>query len=282
MANIRRRQPKGADMSTKISIPSILSVSRLAPVKRQSYEVEELDNVLISLERNVEKRAGFTVIPQDTIGAATYSGGWDFSSNNTKPELFQLSSLTPANLWYYWYNINEDTRFLIVVDFSASTKDSQLFYMYQLLTIGQWKNVSSSTQWDPTDSTIANSTPADPNNSTVVQAYATANTISYATALSRGTLKRDSRNYITYNPNTKTPRESLKAVTLGANVVILNTNVYAGFSSDVAGFQFDLGGAVTATVDTIGRKLTYYSAAKVSKVYDVGTDNLANTADDVF
>ena len=134
MANIRRRKPKGANMSTKISIPSILSVSRLAPVKRQSYEVEDLDNVLISLERNVEKRAGFTVIPQDTIGAATYAGGWDFSSNNTKPELFQLSSLTPADLWYYWYNINEDTRFLIVVDFSASTKDSQLFYMYQLLT----------------------------------------------------------------------------------------------------------------------------------------------------
>ncbi len=282
MAKIRRRQPKGADISTKISIPNILSVSRLAPVKRQPYEVEELDNVLISLERNVEKRAGFTVIPQDTIGAANYSGGWDFSSNNTKPELFQLSSLTPANLWYYWYNINEDTRFLIVVDFSASTKDSQLFYMYQLLTTGQWKNVSSSTQWDPTDSTIANASVGDANNSTVVQAYATAQSISYATALTHGTLKRDSRNYITYNPSSKTPRESLKAVTLGSNVIILNTNVYAGFSSDVAGFQFGLDGVATGTVDTAGRKLTYYSAAKASKVYDVGADNAANTTDDVF
>lgn len=282
MAKIQRRKPKGADMSTKISIPSILSVSRLAPVKRQSYEVEELDNVLISLERNVEKRAGFTVIPQDTIGAATYANGWDFSSNNTKPELFQLSSLTPANLWYYWYNINEDTRFLIVVDFSASTKDSQLFYMYQLLTTDQWKNVSSSTQWDPTDPTIANSTLGNANNSTVVQAYATANSKTYAEALALGTLKRDSRNYITYNPSSKTPRESLKAVTLGANVIILNTNVYAGFSSDVAGFQFGLDGVVTGTVDTAGRKLTYYSAAKASKVYDVGADNTAGGGDDVF
>ena len=282
MANIRRRKPKGADISTKISIPNILSVSRLAPVKRQPYEAEELDNVLISLERNVEKRAGFTVIPQDTIGAATYANGWDFSSNNTKPELFQLSSLTPANLWYYWYNINEDTRFLIVVDFSASTKDSQLFYMYQLLTTGQWQNVSSSTQWDPTDTTIANSSVGNANNSTVVQAYATAQSISYATALSRGTLKRDSRNYITYNPFSKTPRESLKAVTLGSNVIILNTNVYAGFSSDVAGNQFGLDGVVTGTVDTAGRKLTYYSAAKASKVYDVGADNAAGGGDDVF
>jgi len=282
MANIRRRQPKGANISTKISIPNILSVSRLAPVKRQPYEVEELDNVLISLERNVEKRAGFTIIPQDTIGTATYTGGWDFSSNNTKPELFQLSSLTPANLWYYWYNINEDTRFLIVVDFSASIKDSQLFYMYQLLTTGQWKNVSSSTQWDPTDSTIANSSVGNANNSTVVQAYATAQSISYATALTHGTLKRDSRNYITYNPNSKTPRESLKAVTLGSNVIILNTNVYAGFSSDVDGFQFGLDGVVTGTVDTAGRKLTYYSAAKASKVYDVGADNAVGGGDDVF
>ena len=282
MANIRRRKPKGADISTKISIPNILSVSRLAPVKRQPYEAEELDNVLISLERNVEKRAGFTVIPQDTIGAATYANGWDFSSNNTNPELIQLSSLTPANLWYYWYNINEDTRFLIVVDFSASTKDSQLFYMYQLLTTGQWQNVSSSTQWDPTDTTIANSSVGNANNSTVVQAYATAQSISYATALSRGTLKRDSRNYITYNPFSKTPRESLKAVTLGSNVIILNTNVYAGFSSDVDGFQFGLDGVVTGTVDTAGRKLTYYSAAKASKVYDVGADNAAGGGDDVF
>ena len=281
MANIRRRKPKGANISTKISIPNILSVSRLAPVKRQPYEVEELDNVLISLERNVEKRAGFTVIPQDTIGAATYANGWDFSSNNTKPELFQLSSLTPANLWYYWYNINEDTRFLIVVDFSASTKDSQLFYMYQLLTTNQWKNVSSSTQWDPTDPTIASSTVGS-TNSTVVQAYATANSKTYAEALALGTLKRDSRNYITYNPSSKTPRESLKAVTLGSNVIILNTNVYAGFSSDVAGFQFGLDGVVTGTVDTAGRKLTYYSAAKASKVYDVGADNAAGGGDDVF
>ena len=200
MANIRRRKPKGADISTKISIPNILSVSRLAPVKRQPYEVEELDNVLISLERNVEKRAGFTVIPQDTIGAATYANGWDFSSNNTKPELFQLSSLTPANLWYYWYNINEDTRFLIVVDFSASTKDSQLFYMYQLLTTGQWKNVSSSTQWDPTDSTIASSSVGS-NHSTVVAAYAAANGgITYAEALALGTLKRDSRTTLHTTP----------------------------------------------------------------------------------
>ena len=282
MANIRRRQPKGANISTKISIPNILSVSRLAPVKRQPYEAEELDNVLISLERNVEKRAGFTIIPQDTIGTATYTNGWDFSSNNTKPELFQLTSLDKDDLWYYWYNINEDTRFMVVINFAASGKDAQLFYMYQLLTTGQWKNVSSSTQWDPTDPTIASST-AGSTHSTVVQAYATAQSISYATALSRGTLKRDSRNYITYNPSpSKTPRESLKAVTLGSNVIILNTNVYAGFSSDVAGLQFDLGGVVTGTADVAGRKLTYYSAAKVSKVYDVGADNAAGGGDDIF
>ena len=270
-----------SDGITRISLPITLSVGRQAANKRQVHEAEDMDNTIVTLERNFEKRSGFTVVPQDTI-AGLQTTGWDFSSTTSRLDLFALSAIASHDLWYYWYNINEETRFLIVIDFDATTKDSQLFFMYQLLTDNSWKNVSLGTQWDPTDTTIANATPGDPNNSTVVQAYATANSITYAAAVALGTLTTTSRSYITYKTDTKTSRESLRAVTLGSNVVILNTNVSAGFSSDVAGKLFGLDGLVTANDDIRGRKLTYFTAAKISKVYDVGVDALPNTTDDIF
>jgi len=267
--------------TNNLSVPNIISVGRQAITKRQPYEAQDMDNVLISLEKNFEKRSAFSIVPQDTI-SGLYNTGWDFSLNSSKLDLFELSSINSNDLWFYWYNINEETRFLVVINFDATTKDSQLMFMYQLLTNNSWKNVSLAAQWDPNDPTIQNSTPGNPNNSTVVQAYATANSISYSAAVAAGTLTTTTRSYITYGTGTKTAKESLKAVTLGSSIVILNTNVSAGFSSDVGGKLFDLGGVVTNTDDIRGRKLTYYTAAKISKVYDVGIDNIQNTADDVF
>jgi len=275
-----RRQSSG-DTTTRISIPNILSVSRQATNKRQPQDAENIDNALVTLERNVEKRSGFTVVPQNTI-ANLLNTGWDFTNEDCHLSLHELESISNNDLWFYWYNINEETRFLIVVNFDATGKDQQLIYTYQLLTDNSWKNVSMVAQWDPTDPTIQDSTPGNSNNSTVVQAYATANNISYAAAVAAGTVSTTTRAYITYGTDTKTARESLKAVTLSSSLIILNTNVYAGFSSDVNGKLFDLGGIATATDDIRGRKITYFTAAKVTKVFDTGPDNLQNTPDDVF
>ena len=276
-----RRQSIG-DTVTRISIPNILSVSRQATNKRQPQDVEDINNALVTLEKNIEKRSGFTVVNQNTIDGL-YNTGWDFANNSSRLDLFELSNVQNSDFWFHWYNINEETRFLVVVDFKATDKDKQLIYVYQLLTNNTWKNVSIPAQWDPTDPAIQNATQGNANNSTVVQAYATANSISYAAAVAAGTVKLTTRQYLTYgSAASKIARESLKASTLGSSLIILNTNVYAGFSSDVGGKLFDLGGVVTGSDDIRGRKLTYYTAARVIKVYDPGVDNTQNTADDVF
>ena len=241
---IRRRSPQAGYASTKLPVFTTNSVGRQSPNRRQPNEAENIDNALVSLERNFEKRPGFEIVPQKSAVEAT---SWDTSSNDIRLDLYSLAAV-PANhdLWYYWYSINEENTFLVVVDFSATTTADNLFYIFRVYPTGKWEDL----------------TPANQNTEAVVSAT--------------------SRAYITHNPNSKTAKESLKAVSLGSSVVVLNKNVRAGFSSDVEGKLFDLDGVVTATDDINGRKIKYYTAAKVAKVFDTGVDTLPSTEDDVL
>jgi len=242
---IRRRSPQAGYASTKLPVFTTNSVGRQSPNRRQPNEAENIDNALVSLERNFEKRPGFEIVPQKTAANAT---SWDTSSTAIRLDLYSLANVPATHdLWYYWYSINEENTFLVVVDFSATTEADKLFYIFRVYPTGTWEDL----------------TPADQTNAT-------------------GVVKTDSRAYITHNPNNKTAKESLKAVSLGSSVVVLNKNVRAGFSSDVEGKLFDLNGVVTATDDINGRKIKYYTAAKVAKVFDTGADNTAGTEDDVL
>lgn len=224
MAPIKRRGPRGGLVSTRLPVYTLNSVSTQAANKRLPNEAERMDNALVSLERAFEKRPGFEVIPQYTISSLTQ---WDFTNNNTKFDLFALTALDPStnDLWYYWHNISEIARFLVVINFSASSTSVNLFYVYQLLPNGTWKDVTPGSQ----------------------------------TGTSSSVVPVTSREYITYNPNNKAAVDCLKAVSIGANIIILNTNVYAGFSSDTAGKLFTLGGVVTTIDDIVGRPITYWS-----------------------
>lgn len=228
MAPIKRRGPRGGLVSTRLPVYTLNSVSTQAANKRLPNEAERMDNALVSLERAFEKRPGFEVIPQYTIESLTQ---WDFTNNNTKFDLYALTALDPStnDLWYYWHNISELARFLVVVNFSASSTSVNLFYVYQLLPNGSWKDVTPGSQTGTS--------------STVVPVA--------------------SREYITYNPNNRSAVDSLKAVSIGANIIILNTNVYAGFSSDTAGKLFTLGGVVTTDDDIVGRPITYWSSSLI-------------------
>ncbi len=65
----------------------------------------------------------------------------------------------------------------------------------------------------------------------------------------------------------------------------MNTNVSAGFSSDIDGQLFGLNGVKllgAGNEDIEGRRVTYYTAAKVAKVYDAGEDNRIQTTDDIL
>lgn len=227
MAPIKRSGPRGGLVSTRLPVYTLNSVSTQAANKRLPNEAERMDNALVSLERAFEKRPGFEIMPQYTISSLTE---WDYTNNNTKFDLYQLTGLASnQDLWYYWHNISEQARFLIVVNFSASSTAVNLFYVYQLLTNGTWKDVTPGSQTGTSSSVVP-----------VV-----------------------SREYLTYNPNSKSAYDSLKAVSVGASIIILNTNVFAGFSSDVSGKLFDLGGVVTATDDVAGRPITYWSSSLI-------------------
>lgn len=241
---IRRRSPQAGYASTKLPVFTTNSVGRQSPNRRQPNEAENIDNALVSLERNFEKRPGFEIVPQKTAANAT---SWDTSSTAIRLDLYSLAAV-PSNhdLWYYWYSINEENTFLVVIDFSATLSTDNLFYIFRVYPTGTWEDL----------------TPANQNTEAVVSAT--------------------SRAYITHNPNSKTAKESLKAVSLGSSVVVLNKNVRAGFSSDVDGKLFDLNGVVTADDDINGRKIKYYTAAKVAKVFDTGVDTLPSTEDDVL
>jgi len=268
---IRRRGPRGGLVSTKIPVNNLNSVATNAANKRQPNEAERIDNALVSLERGLEKRAGFEIIPQDTINLIDGTPGWDFTLDSTKYHFYNLP--TGHDLFYYWYSINDDNTYLVIIDYDATGDADKLFYVFQLKPDGTWNELTPETQW---------ATDIAPGNATVI-AYQTANSIpTYAAAAALGVVNADSRAYITYGTPTKTAKESLKAVSLGANIVVLNTNVSAGFSSDTDGYLFNLDGSVSGNIDTAGQRVTYYTAAKVAKVYDVGEDGRVSTTDDVL
>lgn len=237
MAPIKRRGPRGGLVSTRIPVHTLNSVSTQAANKRLPNEAERMDNALVSLERAFEKRPGFEILPQYTIAGLTQ---WDYSNNNTKFNLFSLPQ--GRDLWYYWHTISEAARFLIVIDFDATSTSDNLFYVFQVYADGTWKDVTPAGQTGGSSSVVPIAT----------------------------------REYLTYGSPTKTAAESLKAVSIGASIVILNTNVYAGFSSDTDGLLYNLGGIKlgAGNDDIVGRPLTYFSSSLVIQktVTHVSTD----------
>lgn len=278
---IRRRGPRAGLVSTKIPVYMTNSVGRQSPNRRQPNEAENIDNALVSLERNFEKRPGFEIVPQKTTLTST---DWNIDNTAIRLDLVSLAPLVDTtDLFYYWYSINEENSFLVVVNYNADLPTEKLFYIFRVYPTGVWEDLTPQNQWDATDSTIPTTYTVGNTASEAVEAYRVTNNIAaYSTALNSGVVNKETRAYITYKSGTKTAKESLKAVSLGSSVVILNKNVKAGFSSDVAGKLFDLNGVVTTTDDIKGRKLTYYTAAKVARVYDTGEDTLVSTADDVL
>lgn len=280
MAPIRRRGPRAGLVSTKLPIYSLNSVGRQSPNRRQQNEAENIDNALVSLERNFEKRPGFEIVPQITAASAT---AWDLDSKATRLDLYSLAPLVEnTDLFYYWYSVNEENSFLVVINYGATGSVEKLFYVFRVYPSGSWEEVTPQNQWDPTDATIPSSYTSGNALSEAVNTYATSAGLTYDNAKSSGVVSLITRNYITYKASSKTAKESLKAVSLGSSIVILNKNVRAGFSSDVAGKLFDFDGLVTTTDDIEGRKLTYYTAAKVARVYDTGEDQTASTPDDIL
>lgn len=240
-----RRYPnaRGPAVTTNIPIYTLSGgVSRQAQSKRLPNEAENMDNALVSLERSFEKRPGFETVIQYSASNIWNNNAASSVPNANRIDLFPLSHAvgTTKDYWFYWFNINEDNRFLIVVDYKATGSTDVLVYAFRLRPDGTW---SDETQYSA----------ANQQNSTIINA--------------------DTRSYITYGNSTNNAKDVLKATTVGNSIIIVNTLVYAGFTSGESGWNgigtggklFGLNGAETATTDTSGTKLTYYSSARYTK-----------------
>ena len=259
---------------TRIPIFSLSGgVGRQAPAKRTPFEAENIDNCFVTVERSIEKRSGFEVMHEDT---PEIGGGYTYHAAT-------LGSTVVGSMFFYWLNINKDNRYLIALDYTASSSTAKLLYTYKLYD-NTWTDVSPLPQWDPNDSTLTMTidpavefTDTNDLRYPIYRLSAGENPlttqVAYDAALASGVINKESRRYTTFGSSgadlggtAYTAAEALRIVSVGTNMIVLNTLVEAGFSSTAAGFKVDLAGNTTATVDTKGREVTYYTAARVQKM----------------
>ena len=180
-------------------------VGRQAPSKRLPSEAENLDNCFVTLERSIEKRNGFEVIKR---ADASYN-------------CLELVDEDGKDFLIFWLQVSDRLRYLLMLDYKATSVDDQLIYVYKLTASGL-SSVAFDYEVSPSE-----------------------------------------RSYLTFGNEIYSARDSLRVVNVGANVLILNKNVKAGFSSGENGKLFDLNGVETAVDDIKGRADIYETTVKV-------------------
>lgn len=173
-------------------------VGRQAPSKRMPTEATNLDNVYCTMEKSIERRRG-TEMVLDGTGAP-----------------LKIIKYT-GDMWYSWFEVTEDKRFLICINREASDIND-LLKIYRLSE-----------------------------NSTLSEVVIDLNDID-----------TDCMPYLTYGT------EKLKKVAIGTSLLLLNPDVYAGFTSDTEDdFTFNLDGTKSTVLDIKGREAIYKTAATV-------------------
>ena len=240
----------------KITIPVYSlsgGVSRQPDSKRTPFEAQEIDNCFVTLENSIEKRAGFKVLDNPT-------GNYDLS--------FLPLTVDPS---FIWYTVDADNRYLLIIDRAAQGATAKILYVVQL-TNDSWINKTPDYQWDADDPTLTwDGLTAIVDGDVRYQIYQISQAeggldtplVKYNNIKSRGIISRYSRAYLTYaNGNA---REILKSLQVGTSILMLNTKVYAGFTSGKNGKTVNLDGIETSEDDINGRAITYWSSVRVKK-----------------
>lgn len=184
-------------------------VGRQAPSKRLLNEAEDMDNMFCTTERSIDKRNGFEIL-------GVYG------------EDLQIPDLEDRDMWWYWYNAGSEQRYLIGLDFNATSVNDKLLFVYKLNhETGELINQS-----------------VDPN------------------------IDIDIKQYISWSGETGVSKDALRACAIGSSVLILNTGVKAGFTSDgIDGdntkFMFGMDGIKNGVEDLTGQKLEYQTSVSV-------------------
>lgn len=249
----RARYP--SNMS-RVAIPTLSGgVGRQAPTKRGINEAENLDNMLVTLERSVEKRPGTNAIRRFTDKDFTTLE----ASSPTDSSLDLNDKTAAADYKFFWFQIAEEQRYLIAVNFKSAA------------VIGS---------------------PTNDEKDQYIQIFRTSKDGFLECGLANHNTV-DLFNYFTYKHGDTSMKadDSLSSITVGPQLLINNSNVYAGYTSKEHTFLADdlLGGAATDTglkkwctigldgefviggtapandytEDIKGRKLVYYSTTPV-------------------
>ena len=101
---------------SRIAIPTLSGgVGRQAPTKRAINEAQNLDNILVTLERSAEKRAGTNFIQRYSDAAFTTLDA--ASPNSSQLDLHDKSAT--ADYKFFWFQISEDQRYLIAINYKS-------------------------------------------------------------------------------------------------------------------------------------------------------------------
>lgn len=162
--------------------------------------------------------------------------------NHERIDLYPLEHAytSDKDYWFYWFNINDNNKFLVIVDYKATDPTDVLIYVFRIRPDGTWSNETQYSLLNEQDSTIVDGA---------------------------------TRAYITYGSTLNKANDVLKATTIGNSIVILNTLVAAGFTSGEANWNgsntggklFGLDGSEGSTADTKGSLVTYYASARYTK-----------------
>ena len=162
-------------------------VGRQAPSKRLPSEAQTIENCFVTLEKSIAKRNGFEIFRSSGEGEFQYS--------------LPIEDLASKDLWYHWFDVAGNARYLIVIDFNATTPSKQFLWIFRLKANG-WTDIS------PPNDSISNE----------VRKYLTHRNEEYGTA-----------------------KEALRAVSIGQELLILNRTVKAGFTSQEDGPAWPFG-----------------------------------------
>jgi hypothetical protein len=160
-------------------------------------------------------------------------------------DLFPLEHAngTPKDYWFYWFNINENNRFLLAIDYQATAPTDVLVYVFRIRPDGTWSN-----------ETVYSNAPTNTQQDTTI-------------------INADTRAYITFGNATNQAKDVLKATTVGSSIIIVNTLVKAGFTStdNTTGLMFNLDG--TPFIDVVS---TYVVSSTTLVTVTKATHGLIN------
>ena len=112
---------RGRMLSTTIPINTLSGgVGRQAPSKRLPTEAQNLSNMMVTVERSMEKRPGVEVMKLQNLDGD--------DANDYNFEDLGLPETAEPN--FFWHSLSDDARYLIVIDRAAVEGVDKLFYVF--------------------------------------------------------------------------------------------------------------------------------------------------------